>query len=45
VVRSEPLPGNHHQAEGVAVTKDSLLIISDEATSKPAAITVYRWRP
>jgi uncharacterized protein YjiK len=45
VVRSEPLPGNHHQAEGVAITKDSLLIISDEATSKPAAITVYRWRP
>jgi uncharacterized protein YjiK len=45
VVRSEPLPGNHHQAEGVAVTRDGILIISDEATSKPAAITLYRWRP
>jgi uncharacterized protein YjiK len=43
VVSSQPLPGKHHQAEGVAITKDNLLIISDEATSKPAAITLYRW--
>jgi uncharacterized protein YjiK len=45
VVRSEPLPAHHNQAEGVAVTKDSILIVSDEATQKPAAITLYRWRP
>jgi uncharacterized protein YjiK len=45
VVRSEPLPKGHSQAEGVAVTKDSILIVSDEATQKPAAITLYRWRP
>jgi len=45
VVRSEPLPAHHHQAEGVAVTKDSILIVSDEAAQKPAAITLYRWRP
>jgi len=45
VVRSEPLPGQHSQAEGVAVTRDSILIVSDEATQKPAAITLYRWRP
>ncbi|MDP9201016.1 MAG: SdiA-regulated domain-containing protein [Gemmatimonadota bacterium] len=45
VVRSEPLPGDHNQAEGVAITRDSLLIVSDEATHKPAAITLYRWRP
>jgi uncharacterized protein YjiK len=43
VVRSESLPGKHQQAEGVAITKDNILIISDEATSKPAAITLYRW--
>ncbi len=44
VMNSRSLPGKHHQAEGVAITKDSILIISDEATSKPAAVTLYRWR-
>jgi uncharacterized protein YjiK len=44
VVRSEPLPKGHNQAEGVAITRDSLLVISDEATHKPADITLYRWR-
>jgi hypothetical protein len=29
----------------VAVTRDNILIVSDEATQKPAAITLYRWRP
>lgn len=43
VVRSEPLPAHHNQAEGVAVTRDSILIVSDEASHKPAAITLYRW--
>ena len=45
VVRSGPLPGDHRQPEGVAITKDSLLLISDEVNGRPAAITVYRWRP
>jgi uncharacterized protein YjiK len=45
VVRSEPLPGDHRQPEGVAITRDSLLLVSDEANVKPATITVYRWRP
>ena len=45
VVRSEPLPGEHNQGEGVTVTKDSILIVSDEATNRPAAMTLYRWRP
>jgi uncharacterized protein YjiK len=45
VVRSEPLPGDHRQPEGVAVTKDSLLMVSDESNVKPAALTLYRWRP
>jgi uncharacterized protein YjiK len=44
VIESRSLPGKHHQAEGVAITKDSILIISDEASSKPPAITLYRWR-
>lgn len=45
VVRSEPLPRGHKQAEGVAITPDGILIVSDEATNKPAAMTLYRWRP
>jgi uncharacterized protein YjiK len=45
VVRAEPLPKRHHQAEGVAITRDGILIVSDEATKRPAAITLYRWRP
>ena len=44
VVSSGPLPGKHEQAEGVAITPDNILIISDEATSKPAVVTLYRWR-
>ena len=44
VLSSRPLPGKHHQAEGVAITSDNILIISDEAASKPAAITLYRWQ-
>lgn len=44
VVRSEPLPKGHSQAEGVAITRDSLLVISDEVTHKAADITLYRWR-
>lgn len=45
VVRSEPLPGDHRQAEGVAITRDNLLLVSDEANVKPAMLTLYRWRP
>jgi uncharacterized protein YjiK len=45
VVRSEALPPGHEQAEGVAITPDGILIVSDEATHNPADITLYRWRP
>jgi uncharacterized protein YjiK len=45
VLRSEPLPGDHRQPEGVAITRDSLLLVSDEANVKPAMLTLYRWRP
>jgi uncharacterized protein YjiK len=46
VVRSGPLPSaaDHNQAEGVAITTDSLLLISDEATHVPADLSVYPWR-
>jgi uncharacterized protein YjiK len=45
VLRSEPIPGDHRQPEGVAITRDSILLVSDEANVKPAVITLYRWRP
>lgn len=43
VVRAIPLPGKHLQAEGVAITNDGVLIISDEARARPATITLYHW--
>ena len=43
VVRAVPLPGKHRQAEGVALTADGILIVGDEATSRPASLTLYRW--
>jgi len=45
VVRSVPLPGDHPQPEGVAITRDSILLISDESNVKPATITAYKWHP
>jgi uncharacterized protein YjiK len=45
VVRSESLPGDHRQAEGIAITRDSLMLVSDEANVTPPKITVYRWQP
>ncbi len=45
VVRAMPLPerDQHSQAEGVAITSDGILIISDEASNRAASITLYRW--
>ena len=45
VVRRIVLPARHVQAEGIAMTPDGTLIVSDEARSGAAAITVYRWPP
>jgi hypothetical protein len=45
VIRSIPLPGDHPQAEGVAITPEGLLIVSDEAVNHSATITLYRWPP
>jgi uncharacterized protein YjiK len=43
VLQSRSIPGTHDMAEGVAITKDSILIVSDESTRKPAVVTLYRW--
>jgi uncharacterized protein YjiK len=43
VVFARRLPGDHDQAEALAISKDSVLIIGDEATRLPAVITLYRW--
>lgn len=43
ILETRLLPATHDQPEGVAITRDSLLIISDEAVTRPAAITLYRW--
>lgn len=43
VVNVRDLPPGHDQAEGLAITPDSLLIVSDEALHRPGMITLYRW--
>jgi uncharacterized protein YjiK len=43
VIFSRPLPKGHPMAEGIAITRDSLLIISDEMARGPATVTIYRW--
>jgi uncharacterized protein YjiK len=43
VVFARTLPEGHAQPEGVAITKDSILIVSDEAKQGPAVITLYKW--
>jgi len=45
VVWSRPLPQGHDMAVGFAITRDSFLIVSDEAASAavPGDITLYRW--
>ena len=43
LVAARKLRGNHHQPESIAITRDSILIIGDEATRQPAVLTLYRW--
>ena len=43
ILEARELPGSHDQPEGVAITRDSMIIISDEAVTHPAAVTLYRW--
>ncbi len=42
VVSVRPLPDGHDMAEGLAITKDGILILSDESVRGPAAITLYK---
>jgi uncharacterized protein YjiK len=47
VIFARPLPGTHYQPEGIALTRDRILIVSDEGRSAkgiPAAVTLYRWQ-
>lgn len=43
VLRTGPLPEASEQAEGVAITADRILAISDEGNRSAATITLYRW--
>jgi uncharacterized protein YjiK len=43
LIFSRPLPKDLEQAEGVAITGDSILIVGDEAERRSATITLYRW--
>ena len=42
VVFARPLPGKHAQPEGVAITRDSILIISDERSTGATAKHAHR---
>ena len=43
-VMARELDQRHPQPEGVAITRDKILIISDEASNAAASITLYRWQ-
>ena len=43
VVFARKLPSDHDQPEAVAITRDSILIVGDEAKKRPAVITLYSW--
>jgi uncharacterized protein YjiK len=43
VIFARKLTGDHNQPESLAITKDGILIIGDEAGRRPAAITLYPW--
>ena len=45
VVFARKLTGQHDQPESLAITRDKILIIGDEAGRRPAVITLYPWAP
>ena len=45
VVAVHKLPDRHQQPEGLAITKDGFVLISDEAGPRAASITAYRGFP
>ena len=42
LVSARPLPSGHVQAEGVAITRDGILIVSDEGQGRQGVITLYK---
>ena len=38
-----PLPASHPQPEGVAITNDGILLVSDEGGQGSGIITLYKW--
>jgi uncharacterized protein YjiK len=42
VVASRALPPGHAQPEGLAITQDGLMLVTDEAVEGPAVLTGYR---
>jgi hypothetical protein len=45
VVAVHKLPDRHQQPEGLAITSDGFVLVSDEAGPRPASITAYRGFP
>jgi len=43
VVQSRPLPGKPQQPEGIAISRQGMMILSDEAVTREADITLYKW--
>jgi uncharacterized protein YjiK len=43
LVFARPLPASHPQPEGVAITKDGILLVSDEGGQGSGIITLYKW--
>jgi uncharacterized protein YjiK len=43
LVFARPLPASHPQPEGVAITKDGILMVSDEGGTGLGSITLYKW--
>lgn len=42
VLWSRSLPNGHDQTEGIAITRDGILVLSDEAKNDPGIITLYQ---
>ena len=42
VVSAGPIPGSHTQPEGLAITREGILIVGDEGRNRRGAITLYR---
>lgn len=43
MVRSRRMPGSPQQAEGIAISREGILMIADEGVNGVASITLYSW--